>query len=93
MSFKLKFRLTRHTSEVHERKKSLQCKICDRSYTRKQKLNAHIEAIHEEKKLDCKLCGAKYGSNNNLMFIFMLFIREFYLNATFVKLNFKKNLA
>ena len=46
--FKLKSRLTRHVSSVHDEKKSFKCEICDYSCSRKDRMKSHVESVHGE---------------------------------------------
>ena len=40
-----------YVASVHEGKKPFNCEICDASFTAKQRMRSHYEAVHEGKNL------------------------------------------
>ena len=58
--------LKRHKSEIHERKKPLNCPLCYATLGTKSALKTHISSIHEGKKFICYYCDNYYKSKNGL---------------------------
>ena len=42
------------------------CKMCNKSFSRKDNLVAHISAVHDEDKISCPKCGIKFSKKSNL---------------------------
>ena len=42
--------MNKHVALVHENKKPFECRICDKSFAQKQKLEIHVTSVHEKKK-------------------------------------------
>ena len=54
-------------SPVHKNDKSNKCSICGSSFTKKNSLKQHVEAIHEGKRIHkCKFCSESFTSKSNL---------------------------
>ena len=41
--------------------KPFQCGNCEKSFGRKDKLDAHIFSVHENRRFSCDLCGNSYS--------------------------------
>ena len=59
-----------HTKPKKRRKRKHKCTICDATFTEKRNLIAHVQIIHDGKKLpkkyECLICSSKYVSNGEL---------------------------
>ena len=58
--------LDRHISNVHERKKPYDCKVCNSKFATKGSLKNHMN-VHEERNLfGCNNCTKTYQLENSL---------------------------
>ena len=58
--------LKRHSETVHEGSK-FDCNLCDKSFSRKNRLKHHIKNVHEEKKLlNCNFCDSQFETGKFL---------------------------
>ena len=48
----------RHIEAVHGGKKPFKCQICDQCFPQSNGLSSHVKRVHEEKKIECGICGA-----------------------------------
>ena len=62
--FKKRSDKNRHM-QIHEDIK-FPCKICSKSFSRKDNLAAHISVVHDKDKIACQKCGIKFSKKSNL---------------------------
>jgi hypothetical protein len=62
--FHSKYLLRHHMISVHDKKESFPCKICGSCFKYENKLEKHIERIHEDKK--CEICSIQFASKKEL---------------------------
>ena len=60
--------LDQHVDAIHKGKKKFNCDMCIAEFTPKQRMNGHIETIHEEgkKQFKCDICVAIVGQSRKL---------------------------
>ena len=56
-----KINLNVHIAKFHGGKNPYNCGICDVICDSRTTLYMHMESVHEEKKLKCNFCDAKYA--------------------------------
>ena len=56
--FSFKKSVDRHIEAVHGGKKPFKCQICDQCFPQSNGLSSHVKRVHEEKKIECGICGA-----------------------------------
>ena len=61
-------KLALHIKTVHENKNvtKIQCKICEKWFSSKDKLNSHIQDVHQKSKFQCQMCDEKFITPYNL---------------------------
>ena len=52
--------LSRHVSNVHERRKLFKCDSCDNTFVAKQSLDQHISSVHEKNTFSCSNCNQEF---------------------------------
>ena len=63
------FKVKRHERSVHQKIKDFSCNVCNRKFSRKDKLNDHVKA-HENignKGFACEICNKKISRKYNLV--------------------------
>ena len=66
LSFSTAFNLKRHQNMVHEKQKNYRCDTCDRSFSTKQVLFAHLMDHEGKKAYKCDVCNKEYMYRHNL---------------------------
>ena len=51
--------------KIHEATK-FPCTICNKSFSRKDNLAAHISMVHDKDQIACHKCGTKFSKKSNL---------------------------
>ena len=66
--YKSKWTLQQHMEEIHEKKSDVRCKICNKTFARKNQLNRHMvsHGVDKSKRLDCPECGKSFWFPYNL---------------------------
>ena len=55
-----------HIESVHEEKKTLKCRTCDRSFTQKRNVTSHMQSVHGNKTFKCKTCKKSFSRKSTL---------------------------
>ena len=77
---------------VHEGEKGLQCKMCEKSFSKKDNMTKHMASIHEGKKaFKCEICDKSFSQKDAVKNISHQFMKKRNnSNVTFVKKNFSQ---
>ena len=57
--------MLRHITAVHEKSESFQCHLCEKTFTAKGYLEAHIKTHPGNKPFKCKLCNSEFSQRTN----------------------------
>ena len=60
-------RVQKNIQGVHDQFKQLQCKKCQKTFTKKQRLQSHFQSVHEKlNSFPCLECNRPFGRRDNL---------------------------
>ena len=59
--------MRRHVAAVHEKSETFQCHLCEKTFTSKDYLEAHIKTHPGNKPFQCKLCNSEFSQRINYM--------------------------
>lgn len=57
--------LNNHIKLKHEQQEKLKCDLCDKIF-QKYKIEAHIQAVHENNSIKCNICEKNFTDKKNL---------------------------
>jgi len=61
-SFALKYNLTKHVRNVHQRRRPFSCELCPATFQQKNHMVKHTLTVHEHQRpFQCKLCDQSFG--------------------------------
>eukprot|EP00088_Acartia_fossae_P048381 TRINITY_DN5278_c0_g1_i11.p1 TRINITY_DN5278_c0_g1~~TRINITY_DN5278_c0_g1_i11.p1 ORF type:complete len:542 (-),score=50.84 TRINITY_DN5278_c0_g1_i11:660-2285(-) len=67
-SFKSKYQLKQHISQVHENVKAHSCKFCEKSFREKTSLKNHILTHTDERPFPCDKCDKRFRRKESLQY-------------------------